>query len=209
MTLVVLGNDDLKEELESKGAGTDLHIEWISTPAQFREHTDADAYMDLLFEDSIEEPGILVQLKKPVIISSVSRTLEGLPNQFIRINGWNTFLKREIIEASCRDEAAMQKAEAIFRVLNRKISWVPDIPGFISGRVVSMIINEAYYALEEEVSTKEEIDIAMKLGTNYPFGPFEWSSRIGLKNIVGLLEKLSGEQPRYQPAPLLRKEVSG
>ena len=49
----------------------------------------------------------------------------------------------------------------------------PDIPGFISARVVSMIINEAYFALEEEVSSKEEIDTAMKLGTNYPYGPFD------------------------------------
>jgi 3-hydroxyacyl-CoA dehydrogenase len=44
-----------------------------------------------------------------------------------------------------------------------------------------MIINEAYFALEDNVSTKAETDIAMKLGTNYPYGPFEWGQLIGLK----------------------------
>ena len=76
------------------------------------------------------------------------------------------------------------EAEKILSLLNRKPEWVPDVKGFISSRIVSMIINEAYFALEENVSTKEEIDIAMKLGTNYPYGPFEWSKKIGLKNIA-------------------------
>jgi 3-hydroxybutyryl-CoA dehydrogenase len=43
----------------------------------------------------------------------------------------------------------------------------------------------------------------MKLGTAYPFGPFEWSEMIGLQNIVALLQQLSTRQPRYTPAPLL------
>ena len=71
-----------------------------------------------------------------------------------------------------------------------------------------MIINEAYFALEESISTKEEIDIAMKLGTNYPYGPFEWGKKIGLKNIRNLLYELTLEERRYQPAPLLIKEAS-
>ena len=71
-----------------------------------------------------------------------------------------------------------------------------------------MIINEAYFTLEENVSTKEEIDIAMKLGTNYPYGPFEWSKKIGLKNIADLLKELFITEKRYQPAALLLKEAS-
>jgi 3-hydroxybutyryl-CoA dehydrogenase len=47
----------------------------------------------------------------------------------------------------------------------------------------------------------------MKRGTNYPYGPFEWSRLIGLKNIYELLVTLSGENKRYTPAPLLEKEA--
>ena len=71
-----------------------------------------------------------------------------------------------------------------------------------------MIINEAYFALEEEVSTKDEIDIAMKLGTNYPFGPFEWAERIGVENVYELLNHLSISNKRYKPSRLLQKEAS-
>ena len=129
----------------------------------------------------------------------------GLP--FIRINAWPVFLKRNIAEVSIADEVNKNKAEKILSLLNRKAEWVPDVKGFISPRIVSMIINEAYFTLEENVSTKEEIDIAMKLGTNYPFGPFEWSKKIGLENIAALLTELSLTEKRYQPASLLLKEA--
>jgi 3-hydroxybutyryl-CoA dehydrogenase len=84
---------------------------------------------------------------------------------------------------------------------------VSDEPGFIAARVIAMIINEAYLALEEHVSTKEEINTAMKLGTNYPFGPFEWAVAIGTSNILNLLERLNRESNRYKPAAALVNEV--
>jgi len=71
-----------------------------------------------------------------------------------------------------------------------------------------MIINEAYYALGEEVSSKAEIDTAMKLGTNYPLGPFEWGAKIGLHNIYRLLKLLSVEDDRYIVAPYLEQELT-
>jgi 3-hydroxybutyryl-CoA dehydrogenase len=91
--------------------------------------------------------------------------------------------------------------------MNKKPEWVPDVAGFITPRIVASIINEAYFALDEQVSTRDEIDTAMKLGTNYPFGPFEWSRRIGIKNIFELLARLAGEQTRYQPSAMLAKEA--
>ena len=87
------------------------------------------------------------------------------------------------------------------------MTWLPDLPGFVAPRVVCMIINEAYLALEEGVSTKAEIDTAMKLGTAYPFGPFEWAEKIGIKKVAGLLQRLALEDKRYQPAPLLLKDT--
>lgn len=71
-----------------------------------------------------------------------------------------------------------------------------------------MIINEAYFTLGENVSGKTEIDTAMKLGTNYPFGPFEWSEIIGKEKIYNLLTKLVTEDRRYDPAPFLIKEAN-
>jgi 3-hydroxybutyryl-CoA dehydrogenase len=79
----------------------------------------------------------------------------------------------------------------------------------ISARILSTIINEAYFTWEEKVSTKEEIDTAMRLGTNYPLGPFEWSERIGIDRIAGLLWSLSRTNPDYFPSGALIRAAEG
>ena len=89
--------------------------------------------------------------------------------------------------------------ETAFSLFNKTIQWLPDEPGFVTPRVISMVINEAFISLKEGVSTEDEIDIAMKLGTNYPYGPFEWSNKIGIGNVNSLLQKLGATQKRYTP----------
>jgi 3-hydroxybutyryl-CoA dehydrogenase len=70
-----------------------------------------------------------------------------------------------------------------------------------------MVINEAYYTLQEKTATTADIDLAMKLGTNYPYGPFEWAARIGLENIYQLLQAVYADtqDERYRICPLLKK----
>ena len=205
MRIAVLANDELKSELMEQGLTGNMNIEW---PAAIPAIKAADACIDLLFNDSGERLDKLKQTGSSlIIIHSPAITLDQLPQNFVRINGWPTFLKRPIAEAACNNDADKEKVIRIFGTFNKTIEWVPDIPGFITARVISMIINEAYFALQDEVSTKEEIDTAMKLGTNYPFGPFEWSKKIGLKNIYVLLNKLSANNKRYEPCALLKQEA--
>ena len=206
MQLVVLADDILKEELLSNGKTADVEITWIQKAEQLNEHQKADVYCDLLFNASADRIQILKNFSRPVIINLVGKTLENLQLPFIRINGWPGFLKSPIIEASCHNEAKNQ-AEFFFSVFNKKVEWLPDEPGFVSARIVAMIINEAYFALGEGVSTKKEIDVAMKLGTNYPYGPFEWCEKIGIKRIYSLLIELSKINSRYKPAIVLEKEA--
>ena len=70
-------------------------------------------------------------------------------------------------------------------------------------------INEAFYTVEEGTAIEQDIDQAMKLGTNYPAGPFEMASTIGLPNICKLLSALerSTGDSRYKICPLLRKQA--
>jgi len=209
MRLVVLTNDQLKEELLSGGVSDDCKIDWINSPKELLSHTGADAVIDLLFEHNGYDISHLKNyLTKPVFVSSMNKTILEIGLPVTRINAWPGFLKRNIAEISSADEVSKDEAEKILSLLNRKPEWVPDVKGFISPRIVSMIINEAYFTLEENVSTKEAIDIAMKLGTNYPYGPFEWSKKIGLKNIADLLKELFITEERYKPASLLLKEAS-
>lgn len=201
MQIVVVTDDLLKEELLADGLLAGARVEWISEIEELNKYPNAEACIDLLFTPT-EERIQLLQQKDIVIINSVEYTLTETHQDFVRINGWNTFLKSATIEASA-GTANRAKAENVFDCFHKKISWLPDTPGFVTPRVVSMMINEAYMALQDGVSTMEEIDIAMKLGTNYPYGPFEWAEKIGRGKITALLEKLSLQNPLYTPASSL------
>jgi len=189
MQMIVLTNDVLKEELLSDASSLHGKIIWIENIRQVNEYRDADVFIDLLFEKK-HVMFLQTLLPKLVIINSVEEMLAETHTSFVRINGWPTFLKSELIEASCTDCSSREKAEEVFSLFNKKLEWLPDEVGFITPRVISMIINEAFIALKEGVSTKEEIDTAMKLGTNYPYGPFEWAEIIGMHRIDSLLERL-------------------
>jgi 3-hydroxybutyryl-CoA dehydrogenase len=76
----------------------------------------------------------------------------------------------------------------------------------VQARILAAIVNEAASAVAEGVATPEEVDTAMRLGTNYPSGPLEWGERIGLAHVVGTLDALHAQVPdgRYRVVPLLR-----
>ncbi len=206
MKIAVITDETLKQELLAPGVQEGIEWVWLTEPVPVE---GADAYIDLLFsyDDTSRTDVFKNTTGKPVFINCTDSTLEGFPVNFTRFNGWNSFLKRTVMEISCTDEQIKPAAERIIAALGRTAEWVPDIPGFIAARVVCMIINEAYMALEEKVSSRDDIDTAMKLGTNYPYGPFEWAGIIGLKKVNALLSKLAEKEPRYTPSPLLQKEA--
>ena len=205
MKIAVVGNDILRDELLAPGLLKGTELQWLVEPVEV---PGSNGYIDLLFNQTTERMEALKKLPPvPIIINSVTHTLHQMPENFVRINGWPTFLKRPVAEAACLRGGPKKDAERLFHCFSKTTGWVPDSPGFVSARIVSMIINEAYFALQDKVSGKKEIDTAMKLGTHYPFGPFEWSERIGLKNICELLTVLSFRNKRYEPALLLKEEA--
>ena len=208
MAIVVLISDALKVELMSNGIPAPAEVIWVNEVISFQQHRTTDVFIDFLFENTQERIEILKQLQSTVIVNSVVDTLAEIDEGFIRINGWPTFLKGGLIEATCLKDNLKEKAAEAFVYFEKTIEWLPDEPGFVTPRVVSMIINEAYFALGEGVSAPEQIDMAMKLGTAYPYGPFEWANKIGVQNIVDLLNKLSRQQARYIPCELLVQETN-
>jgi 3-hydroxybutyryl-CoA dehydrogenase len=73
-----------------------------------------------------------------------------------------------------------------------------------------LLVNEAARSLEEGVAKAEEIDIAMRLGVNYPQGPLRWGDQVGLDEVLAVLEGLQREtgDDRYRPTPLLKRLVT-
>lgn len=115
----------------------------------------------------------------------------------------------ELAPALQTSPANLIRAVAFWRDLGLEPVTVADGPGLVRARVVCCLINEAITALMEGVATAEDIDKAMKLGTNYPLGPLEWADKIGLDTVLGVMTGLFQEwgEDRYRPAPLLRRMV--
>jgi 3-hydroxybutyryl-CoA dehydrogenase len=205
MTVAVLADDMLKDELLAKGA---MEIIWADSLRSLT-MIDADLYMDLQFELDKERTDRLKQLlPKPVLVNAVAYTTKTIGHDFIRINAWPTFLKRDLTEIALPAGMKENEVKEIFSLLNWQYRIVPDIAGMITARIVAMIINEAFFTYGSGVSSREEIDIAMKLGTNYPMGPFEWGSAIGLKKVYELLKELGRTDDRYVIAPALMNEIN-
>jgi 3-hydroxybutyryl-CoA dehydrogenase len=89
---------------------------------------------------------------------------------------------------------------------------VGDGPGLVLGRIVAMLVNEAAFALDEQVATPEDIDTGMRLGLNFPHGPIEWGRELGAEHVRAILDGLWMERrdPRYRcAARLMRDEPFG
>jgi 3-hydroxybutyryl-CoA dehydrogenase len=94
-----------------------------------------------------------------------------------------------------------------FASLGKHVECVTgDAPGLVLGRIVCQVINEAHFAVGQGIASPEDVDIAMRLGFNWPRGPFEWTSAIGAERVLSVLDALRSElgEERYRAAPLLR-----
>lgn len=133
-----------------------------------------------------------------------------------RLVGFATFypLKdRKLIELAAgmrTADKALEQAEQLCKNLGKEAVRVKDTAGLTFPRILSLIVNEAARSLEEGVASAEEIDIAMRLGVNYPQGPLRWADQIGLDEVLAVLEGLQREtgDDRYRPATLLKKLVT-
>ena len=133
------------------------------------------------------------------------------PEQTIAMHFFNPVHKMELVEIirglETSDETT-QKIQAVAEQMGKQTVVINEFPGFVTSRISALVGNEAFYMLQEGLGSPEDIDKAIKLGLNYPMGPFELVDLVGLdarlNNLRYLHEKL-GE--KYRPAPLLEQYV--
>lgn len=144
-----------------------------------------------------------------ITLKSLLKNAANGKSHFFGFCGLPTFLNRELLEVSMLKESDLPFLDEISKQLNTKYARVADSVGLVTPRIICMIINEAYYTVEEGTATRADVDLAMKLGTNYPYGPFEWGQKIGLGNVYDLLKAVHAatQDERYLICPLLKQEA--
>jgi len=115
----------------------------------------------------------------------------------------------ELIRGLQTSEATYAAVETVTKKIGKTPVKVRNSPGFVVNRLLCPMINEAIFALAEGLASAEEIDSAMKLGTNQPIGPLALCDLIGLDVELAVMNVLSEgfKDPKYRPAPLLVEMV--
>ncbi len=115
----------------------------------------------------------------------------------------------EIIRGAATSDETYAATKAMAEKMGKTTVLSKDFPGFIVNRILIPMLNEACFALTEGLATVEDIDTAMKLGTNVPMGPLTLADFIGLDTVLFIAEVLHkglGDD-KYRPSPLLRQYV--
>lgn len=174
-----------------------------------------NAVFDLNYENNPEHIRYYAPLKnRPVIISAVKTTLQREINRtgnvecaLLGMNCMPTFINRPLLECTVVDRYDRDTWNNLGELLNKKISIVDDRVGMVTPRVACMIINEAFFTLQEGTATIKDIDLGMRLGVNYPYGPFEWAKKIGYNEVYEVLQAVYKDMcdDRYKIASLLKQ----
>ncbi len=131
-------------------------------------------------------------------------------HRLVGIAALPTLIRNSVVEVSpsvYTNESAVDVARRFFTSVKKEIAIVQDRVGMVLPRVLCQIINEAMFAVQQDVAAPKDIDTAMKLGMNFPSGPIEWGEKIGFKQVVAVLEALYGDlgEERYRICPLLKE----
>lgn len=213
MKIAVLGTGKKAEAWKAKNLNANSYA-WVQDT---KSHADFDVFVDLDFD---ENPTNLLSYstntKTVFLVSAVNISLEGAfaenkikptGNKIIGINALPTMVERTTLEYT--NPFDIEIPTDLFDTLGYTTSTKVDSRvGMVTPRIICMIINEAFYTVQEGTANAKDIDTAMKLGTNYPKGPFEFLDLMGIKNVYNTLNAVYGDthEERYKVCARLKKE---
>lgn len=215
MKILLVGEKQRADELRARllNAGT-LEIDHTDGDAD-EDYKEYDCIFDLNFDDDPSNLQIYAGLRdKPVFVNAVKLSLnEAVYTGGVKarcmlfgFNGLPAFISHSKWEVSVYRKFQTPDLDTLMKQFGIEYHTVEDRIGLVKPRIIFMIINEACYTLQEGTASIEDIDMGMKLGTNYPLGPFEWCDNIGITHVFETLAALyeDTKDERYKICPLLK-----
>jgi 3-hydroxybutyryl-CoA dehydrogenase len=187
-------------------SGADLVIEAVS------ENPELKFQIFKKLDEVCARDAILASNTSSISITQIAAKTKR-PEQVVGMHFMNPVPIMKLIEGirgiQTSDEA-FRSVRAVAEKMGKTFIEARDFPGFAVNRILMPMINEAVTALHEGVASCEDIDTAMKLGTNQPMGPLTLADFIGLDTCLAIMEVLHDGlgDSKYRPCPLLKQYVS-
>ncbi|MEK0314074.1 3-hydroxyacyl-CoA dehydrogenase family protein [Cohnella sp. 56] len=229
----------LKQALQSLGKNLDRQIErWAITQAEKklilnRIHTEpslthlaeCDLIIETISEDLESKKAVFQQLDEVIpedrVLASNTSTLSLTelasvtkhPERVIGMHFVYPAFRIDVVEIirglQTSDDTFSRTKEFIERDLSKKGVMVFESPGFVTTRLICLLINESLNVLQEGVASPEDIDTAMRIGYQFQYGPLEMADRFGLDSVWAALDRMFREygELKYRPSILLKKKV--
>jgi len=135
------------------------------------------------------------------------------PGRVVGVHFFNPVLQMplvEVIPGHLTRPETVDAARGFAKDLGKTVVGSRDTPGFVTTRALAVLLNEAAWMLYEGTATKEDIDVAYKLGFHHPMGPFELADLVGLDTALSILDVLwdGFRDPNYRACPIFRTMVA-
>lgn len=162
-------------------------------------------------EAAVSPTAVLASNTSSLPITSIASAVSD-PGRVVGVHFFNPVLQMELVEIipglRTRPETT-ERARAFATALGKQVVLSKDTPGFVTTRALAVLVNEAAWMLYEGTATREEIDLAYKLGFHHPMGPFELIDLVGIDTAVSILDVLweGFRDPKYRVCPLLKSMV--